>query len=113
MPPDTQDPVVTITKVMVNDTADQVTLYGTATDNIGVVSVDWANAETGGSGACTFVAPAWECDVAVQAGDNTITITAEDAASNTGVATLVVNYTACAGGGTTTVIKKIYRPVFE
>jgi len=107
MPPDTQDPVVAITKIMVNDTADQVTLYGTATDNIGVVSVDWANAETSGSGSCTFSAPAWECDIAVQAGDNTITITAADAAANTGVATLVVDYTAPAAGGTT-VIKKRY-----
>ena len=107
MAPDNIDPEVFIDKIMVNDTADQVTLYGTATDNVAVDSVAWENKDTGGSGACTWVDPDWECDVAVQAGDNEIVITATDTSANTGSETLIVNYTACAGGGTTVVRKVV------
>lgn len=112
MPPDNIPPTVAIARIVYNDTAGQITLEGTAADNIAVVSVDWANAETGGSGACGWSDPDWDADIAVQAGDNTITITAWDAASNSGTAQIVVNHTACAAGGGTTVVKKVFA-VFD
>ena len=107
MAPDNTPPVCTITKIMYNDTAGQITLYGTATDDVAVDKVEWANAATGGSGACTFVDPDWDCDIPVQAGDNTITITATDTSNNTGTDTLIVNHTACAAGGGTTIVRKV------
>lgn len=107
MPPDVQDPTMTLDGIIIGAVADQVSLYGTAADNIGVDHITWANAETTGSGNCNWADPDWDVDIAVQAGDNTITITVYDAAANWCATTLVVNYTAAAGGGTTIVRKVV------
>ena len=105
MAPDNQPPVVYIERIVYNDTAGQITLEGTATDNVAIDSVAWENDDTGGNGNCTWVDPDWSCDIPVQAGDNTITIIATDTSANDGSETLVVNHTACSGG--TTVVKKV------
>lgn len=108
MPPDVQAPTMTLDGIVIGAVADQVSLYGTAADNIGVDHITWANAETAGSGAVNWADPDWDVDIAVQAGDNTITITVYDAASNSCATTLVVNYTAAAAGGTTIIKKMVW-----
>lgn len=107
MPPDVQDPTMTFDGIIVGAVADEVSLYGTAADNIGVDHITWANAETAGSGAVNWADPDWDVDIPVQAGDNTITITVYDAAGNWCATTIVVNYTAPAAGGTTIVRKVV------
>jgi hypothetical protein len=69
-----------------------VNVSGTASDNVGVVNVIWANNRGGGgsaSGTTSWSAPG----IALQSGSNTITVTAYDAAGNNGAATIYVNYT--------------------
>lgn len=105
MPPDVQDPTMTFDGIIVGAVADQVSLYGTAADNIGVDHVTWENTETTGSGNCNWADPDWDVDIPVQAGDNTITITVYDAAANSCLTTIVVNYTAAAGG--TTIVRRV------
>jgi hypothetical protein len=67
-----------------------VLLVGAATDNVGVKSVTWAN-NRGGSGNASGVS-AWQANVALQPGSNTITLTAQDAAGNRGTKSVTVNY---------------------
>lgn len=108
MPPDNTPPVVIITGIQYNTTAGFVTLIGTASDDVGVTSVDWENTTTTDSGNCVWLDPNWTAtNVPVQAGNNTIVITAYDAAANSGTDTLIVNHTACPAAGGTTVVKKI------
>jgi hypothetical protein len=64
-------------------------LAGTASDNVGVTSVAWSNATTGARGSATGTA-SWSASVPLQAGTNLITVTALDAAKNSGTATLSV-----------------------
>jgi hypothetical protein len=62
---------------------------GTASDNVGVVSVTWASSR-GGSGAA-FGTSSWVTGpIDLSMGDNVITITATDAAGNVRTATLTV-----------------------
>ncbi len=74
-------------------TSSPVALNGTALDNVGVTQVTWSNSRGGGgtaTGTTTWSAAA----IALQPGDNVLTVTARDAASNLGTATLTVTYTA-------------------
>jgi hypothetical protein len=67
-------------------------LGGTAYDYNGVMQVTWSN-NRGGSGSCSGTAN-WSCNsIALQNGDNAITVTASDAASNSGTGVLTVSYT--------------------
>ncbi|MBK1857751.1 PKD domain-containing protein, partial [Cerasicoccus arenae] len=86
-------PVVSITSPASNGTyattASTVTLAGSASDNVGVSSLSWANNQ-GGSGSIT-VGTSWQVnDIPLQTGDNVITITALDAASNVGTDVITV-----------------------
>ncbi len=69
------------------------TVSGTASDNVGVVSVTFSNS-LGGGGTCTGTT-SWSCSVALSNGAQTITVTACDAAKNCpAIDTNVINYSA-------------------
>jgi len=91
-------PTITITSPTTGSTysttSSPLTVGGTASDNIGVTQVTWANSR-GGSGSCTGTT-SWTCgSIALLEGQNIITVTARDAASNPGTDTLTVTYTVC------------------
>ena len=68
-----------------------VSLTGTAADNVGVTSVSWSNSRGGGgsaSGTTSWSVPA----IGLQVGSNVITVTARDAAGNIGQDSLTVTY---------------------
>ena len=94
--PDTTPPTVTITTPTSAPTfstgATPLNLGGTASDNVGVTQVSWTN-DRGGSGVATGTASWSVSGVPLQSGVNLITVTARDAANNTGTATLSVTYT--------------------
>jgi hypothetical protein len=93
--PDTTLPAVTITgptsATTLTVTASPLALSGTASDDIGVTQVTWAN-DRGGSGTATGTASWSVASVALQSGTNVLTVTARDAAGNTSTATLTVTY---------------------
>jgi Fibronectin type III domain len=95
-PPDTAEPIITTTSPTSGDTysteEDSVSLGGSASDNIGVTSVTWINSR-GGSGTASGTDNWTISNVSLQEGDNVITVTAHDAAGNSGVDTLTVTYT--------------------
>ena len=72
-----------------------LTLAGTASDNLGVTLVTWAN-NRGGSGTATGTASWTASAVVLQRGTNVVTVTARDAAGNATTATLTISVT---GGG--------------
>jgi hypothetical protein len=95
--PDTTDPTIQIDSPV--DTGyyatsqNHVVISGTASDNAGVTTVTWANAATGESGT-TAGTSLWSVNVPLEPGNNSITLTAHDAAGNAGDAVIAVNYTA-------------------
>ena len=66
-----------------------ITLTGTASDNIAVASVTWSN-DRGGSGTAQGTGTWTAANIALQEGVNIITVTATDAAGNTGTAGIQV-----------------------
>jgi len=70
-----------------------ITLGGTASDNLGVTAVTWAN-DRGGSGFTSGTTSWSVASVVLQDGTNVITVTAQDAAGNKGTDVLTVTYTA-------------------
>jgi len=96
IPSDTTPPTVTITSPTSNPTystsSSPLNIGGTASDNVGVVLVAWAN-NRGGSGPATGTT-SWSANgITLYSGDNVITVTAYDVAGNTGSDTLTVTYT--------------------
>ena len=95
-PPDTQDPVITITAPTSSSTYStsnsSIALSGTTSDNVGVTSVTWSN-DRGGSGSASGTTSWSVSTINLQEGDNLITVTAHDAAGNTSTDTLTVTYT--------------------
>ena len=74
---------------------------GAASDNIGVTSVTWTNNRGGNSTASGTTS--WTIsNISLQEGDNVITVTAHDAAGNTGADTLTVTCTYTPPSGTCT-----------
>jgi hypothetical protein len=95
-PPDTAAPTITITSPTSNPTystaSGSITLGGSASDNVGVTQVTWTN-NRGGSGTCSGTA-SWTCsNITLQSGENALTVTARDAAGNSGTDTLAVAFT--------------------
>ena len=92
---DTTAPSVAITSptpgATYSTSATPLTLGGTASDNIGVTQVTWAN-NRGGSGTATGTSTWSASGVVLQSGSNVLTVTARDAAGNTRTATLTVTY---------------------
>jgi hypothetical protein len=98
---DTTDPVVTITAPtsdssgyeIESDGAAEIQLGGTASDAVGVVSVSWED-DHGNAGDCVGT-EVWDSGTqTISAGSTTFTITAEDAAGNTGEDTISVSFVA-------------------
>jgi len=94
--PDTTAPTITIDIPSADPTftTDKSPLYigGSASDNVGVTQVTWSNSR-GGSGTASFVSPNWTVkEVVLQSGTNVITVTAWDAAGNTGSDSITVTY---------------------
>ncbi len=100
---DTTRPVATITTPTLNSsyTASGATLNlgGTATDNVGVTQVRWSS-DRGVSGVASGTSN-WSAGIPLQTGTNNITITALDAAGNSGVDTVSVTYAGTTSGGST------------
>jgi hypothetical protein len=95
-PPDTTPPAVSITTPTTTATystaTSPLTLGGTASDNVGVTQVSWAN-DRGGSGTASGTTSWSVSGLALQSGANVLSVTARDAAGNTRAATLTVTYT--------------------
>ena len=93
---DTTAPVVTITSPTsaptYSTTGSSMALQGTASDNVGVTQVTWSN-DRGGSGTAAGTT-AWNVSgIVLQSGTNMLTVTARDAAGNTGKATIAATVT--------------------
>jgi hypothetical protein len=97
-PPDTTPPTVAITTPTSSSTyntiSNSVNIGGTASDNVGVTQVTWAN-NRGGSGTATGTTSWSASGIALQSGSNIIVVTARDAAANSTTASLTVTYTPC------------------
>jgi len=93
---DTTPPTVTITSPTSNPTftasSSPLTLGGTASDNVGVTQVTWANSR-GGSGTATGTTSWTASGIVLQTGSNVLTVTARDAAGNTATDTATVTLT--------------------
>ena len=70
-------------------TGTSLTLQGTASDNVGVTQVAWANSR-GGSGTATGTSNWTAAGIGLRLGSNTLSVTAWDGTGNTGTATLTV-----------------------
>jgi hypothetical protein len=94
---DTAPPTIVITTPTTaptwTATAAPLALAGTATDSVGVKSVKWANAATGGSGTAAGTT-SWSASIPLASGQNVITVTARDAAQNAATDTITVTYNA-------------------
>src|SRR5439155_154757 len=66
-----------------------VTFGGTASDNVGVTQVAWTNS-AGGTGTASGTASWTASGITLKLGTNVLTVTARDAAGNTGTARLTV-----------------------
>lgn len=71
-----------------------VTLTGTASDDVSVASVAWANSR-GGSGTAAGTT-SWSVVIPLQTGSNVLTVTARDGANRSSTDTITVTYS---GGG--------------
>jgi hypothetical protein len=94
---DVTAPVVSITTptsaATFPTTASTVTLGGTASDNVGVTQVSWAN-DRGGLGTASGTTAWTAAGIALLSGQNVITVTVRDAAGNTSTDVLTVTYNA-------------------
>jgi putative Ig domain-containing protein len=69
-----------------------ISMSGSSGDNVGVTQVTWVN-DRGGSGTAAGTTSWSTGSIALQGGTNVITVTARDAAGNTGTDVLSVTYT--------------------
>jgi hypothetical protein len=91
---DAQAPTVAITSPAdpsFTTSAASLDIQGTAADNGEIASVSWSN-DRGGSGVCEGTSTWSASGIALQEGDNVITVTATDGAENATTATLTVTY---------------------
>ncbi len=102
---DSTPPMITITSPTSSPTystsTQTITLGGTASDNVGVTQVTWVN-NRGGSGTAAGTTAWTAAGIPLQSGTNVVTVTAHDAAGNTGTDTITVTYTPPAGAFTVT-----------
>jgi hypothetical protein len=98
--PDTTEPATNIAQPTSGETysTDQntIALGGIASDNVGVISVTWVNNQ-GGDATASGTTDWTASNIQLQEGDNVITVSAYDAAGNTGSDTLTVTYTPPSG----------------
>jgi len=70
-----------------------INIFGTASDNVGVIEVTWVNKSTGTTGTASGTT-SWAVNgISLNHGSNVISVTAKDAAGNKGTAALTVTYT--------------------
>jgi parallel beta-helix repeat protein len=97
---DSTAPTCTITSPTGNPTystgVSTIDLSGSASDNIGVSSVNWSNAATGATGTASGTTSWTITGMALNVGSNLVTVTAYDAAGNTGSDSITVIYTPLA-----------------
>jgi hypothetical protein len=115
--PDATAPTVAIssptTSATYSTTTSSVALSGTASDNVGVTRVTWANAANSTSGTATGTTSWSVSSVSLASGTNNITITATDSAGNTYTNTLTVTYSppkTISAADTTSPVVVIKRP---
>src|SRR5439155_1056504 len=100
---DTTPPAVAITSPTslptYSTSSSPLTLAGTASDNVGVTQVAWASSG-GGSGTASGTTSWTAGGIVLQPGTNVLTVTAQDAAGNTGTATLTVTLTVTSSDST-------------
>jgi Putative Ig domain len=105
-PGDTTRPTVAIatptTAATYSTTSSTITLTGSAGDNVGVTQVTWTN-DRGGSGNASGTTGWAISSIPLVSGSNIITVTARDAAGNTGIDTLTVTYSGATTPAPTTV----------
>lgn len=93
--PDGTNPSITITNPTPNPVYESfpgvLALYGIASDNLRVKRVDWVN-NRGGSGTAAGTTNWVAGNIALQEGQNIITITAQDVARNTATDVITVTY---------------------
>jgi hypothetical protein len=93
--PDTTVPTVTITSPTSSAThtviSANLTLGGSASDNVGVTQVSWAN-NRGGSGTASGTNSWTASGITLQTGSNVLTVTVRDAAGNTNTDTITVTF---------------------
>jgi hypothetical protein len=97
---DTTPPTIAITNPAppsATASSSPLTISGTASDNVGVASISWTNAEALQSGTVPG-GNSWSINMPLVSGTNTITITAHDAGGNSASATIVI--TMGSSGGT-------------
>ena len=96
VPPDTQNPSVTITFPTASSnystSNSTITLGGTASDNVGVTVVSWVN-NRGGNGTASGTTSWSISGITLQSGMNIITVTGRDDADNSGADSITINYT--------------------
>ncbi len=94
--PDTISPSVRITTPTssgtYSTTKNVVSLGGLASDNVGVLQVEWSN-DRGGSGLADGTTN-WSAAIGLQPGLNNLTVTARDKAGLAANSTLAINYTS-------------------
>ncbi len=94
--PDVDAPTLTITTptsgATYSTSQSQLTIGGTAADNVKVTQVKWSNSR-GGSGTCSGTDTWSSSNIALSGGQNVITVTATDAAGNSATDSLTVIYT--------------------
>src|SRR5207244_2096406 len=94
---DTTLPTIAITTPTSGSTystrTSSLALGGTASDNVGVTQVTWANSR-GGSGTATGTTSWTASGIVLQTGANLLTVTARDAAANIATRTVTVTYAA-------------------
>ncbi len=98
---DTTPPTIAITSPSTDPfdaPTEPVTVSGTASDNVAVVTVTWSNAATGDSGTASGTT-AWSASIELAGGTNVITVTAFDGSGNSTTDTITVAYTSPVGGG--------------
>jgi len=81
--PDTIPPALSITSpgsTMVSTTSASIAISGTARDNVGVAAVKWTT--SGGDAGTASGTANWSANVPLLVGNNTVTVTASDAAGN-------------------------------
>ena len=105
-PPDTQNPTITVkapTSSSTYSTSNSTTnIGGTASDNVGVTQVTWSN-NRGGSGKASGTTNWSVSNITLREGNNTITVTARDAAGNTSTDTITITYTPTTTSTTTSI----------
>lgn len=89
-------------------TASSLAVAGSATDNVLVAKVTWANAGTGGSGEYTTTG-AWSGTITLANGTNALTFTAYDSAGNTDASPVTCSVTTVISGGATVLFNEDFE----